>query len=53
MCFQNLPIDFDEDGNAFLKEGVSNPYAYTSQTVEERDAILKEIRSQAIWSKPA
>ena len=46
MCFQNLPIDFDEDGNAFLKDGVSNPYAYTSQTVEERDAILKEIAAK-------
>ncbi len=28
MCFKNLPIEFDEQGNAHLKEGVANPYAY-------------------------
>jgi hydrogenase large subunit len=28
MCFKNLPIEFDEDGTARLKEGVANPWAY-------------------------
>ena len=28
MCFKNLPIEFDELGNARLKEGVANPYDY-------------------------
>ena len=28
MCFKNLPIEFDEHGNARLKEGVANPYSY-------------------------
>ena len=28
MCFKNLPIEFDEQGNARLKDGVANPYAY-------------------------
>lgn len=28
MCFKNLPIEFDEDGKAHLKEGVDNPYSY-------------------------
>jgi len=28
MCFKNLPIAFDEDGNAYLKEDVNNPYEY-------------------------
>jgi len=28
MCFKNLPIAFDEDGNAYLKEGVKDPYEY-------------------------
>jgi hydrogenase large subunit len=28
MCFKNLPIDFDENGNAFLKEGIENPYEH-------------------------
>jgi len=38
MCFENLPIEFDEHGNAKLKEGVPNPYSYKSQTLEERHA---------------
>src|ERR671936_337876 len=29
MCFKNLPIEFDEQGNARLKEGVADPYSYT------------------------
>jgi hydrogenase large subunit len=28
MCFKNLPIDFDAAGNASLRPGVANPYAY-------------------------
>lgn len=43
MCFENLPIEFDENGNARLKEGVPNPYSYQTQTVEEREAYLTEI----------
>ncbi|HYX43836.1 MAG TPA: hypothetical protein VE760_02255, partial [Acidimicrobiales bacterium] len=27
MCFKNLPIEFDEQGKARLKEGVGDPYA--------------------------
>ena len=27
MCFKNLPIDFDAQGKAFLKEGAANPYS--------------------------
>jgi hydrogenase large subunit len=29
MCFKNLPIEFDAQGNATLKPGVANPYTYT------------------------
>ena len=43
MCLENLPIEFDEAGNARLKEGVANPYSYVTQTVEEREAFLTEI----------
>ena len=43
MCFKNLPIEFDEQGNAHLIEGVANPYAYTTVSLEERDRKLKEI----------
>jgi hydrogenase large subunit len=28
MCFKNLPIEFDEQGNAKLKDGVADPYSY-------------------------
>ena len=28
MCFKNLPIEFDEQGNARLKEGAPNPWSY-------------------------
>ena len=27
MCFKNLPIDFDADGKARLREGVADPYS--------------------------
>ncbi len=27
MCFKNLPIEFDAQGKAFLKDGAANPYA--------------------------
>ncbi len=26
MCFKNLPVEFDAQGKAFLREGVSDPY---------------------------
>ncbi len=32
MCFKNLPVEFDENGKAYLKEGVADPYAYTPRT---------------------
>ncbi len=43
MCFKNLPIEFDEQGRAHLIAGVADPYAYTSQSLEERDRKLKDI----------
>ena len=43
MCFKNLPIEFDEQGNAHLIPGIANPYSYTTQSLEERDKKLKEI----------
>ena len=26
MCFKNLPVDFDAQGKAFLKDGAADPY---------------------------
>lgn len=43
MCFENLPIEFDAQGNARLKDGVRNPYDYQIRTPEEREAKLREI----------
>jgi len=43
MCFQNLPIEFDEQGRAHLKSGVRNPYSYETQTVAEREQVLRDI----------
>jgi hydrogenase large subunit len=33
MCFKNLPVEFDEEGNARLREGVADPYAYEVKEV--------------------
>lgn len=27
MCFKNLPVEFDDQGRAYLKEGIPDPYA--------------------------
>ncbi|MDD9824649.1 MAG: nickel-dependent hydrogenase large subunit [Gammaproteobacteria bacterium] len=43
MCFQNLPIEFDEQGRAHLKSGVRDPYSYETQTVAEREQVLRDI----------
>src|SRR3954451_18726047 len=44
MCFKNLPIEFDEQGRAHLKEGVANPYAYpTSTAVADQQDRVKEL----------
>jgi hydrogenase large subunit len=34
MCFQNLPIEFDEDGRAYLREDVGDPYAYQKRELD-------------------
>jgi len=43
MCFENLPIEFDEHGNAHLRDGVRNPYSYVTRTLEERQDKLREL----------
>src|SRR5919202_4020840 len=46
MCFKNLPIEFDEQGNAQLKEGVADPYSYEVKEVtpiEQDEEKLKEL----------
>ncbi len=46
MCFENLPIEFDEQGNARLKDGVRNPYEYQVLSLEERSDKLREIAAR-------
>lgn len=46
MCFENLPIEFDENGVARLKPGVRNPYEYQVRTLEEREAKLRAIAAR-------
>jgi len=43
MCFKNLPIEFDTQGNATLKEGVADPYSYKTTSLGEEQDKLKEL----------
>jgi hydrogenase large subunit len=46
MCFKNLPIEFDEQGNARLKEGVADPYSYEVKElkpIEQDEEKLQEL----------
>jgi hydrogenase large subunit len=43
MCFKNLPIEFDEHGNARLKEGVRDPYSYQTRSLDEQADRIKEL----------
>jgi hydrogenase large subunit len=49
MCFKNLPVDFDEAGNATLKGGIPDPYSTDlsrpdlSYTEEERQEQIQRL----------
>jgi hydrogenase large subunit len=43
MCFKNLPIEFDENGRAHLKEGVANPYEYQTTSLADQEDKIKEL----------
>src|SRR5919199_5966255 len=38
MCFKNLPVEFDAQGNATLKGGVADPYSYQPREIK-RDKL--------------
>ncbi|MDQ6801409.1 MAG: nickel-dependent hydrogenase large subunit [Acidobacteriota bacterium] len=44
MCFKNLPIEFDANGKATLKGGLTDPYHYERKEIS-RDA-LKQLMAQ-------
>src|ERR671934_2961034 len=46
MCFQNLPIDFDESGKARLKGGIPDPYSVS--TARPEVAMSEEQRQEQI-----
>lgn len=43
MCFKNLPIEFDEQGRAHMKEGIRNPYEYESKSLATQEEKLHEL----------
>jgi hydrogenase maturation protease len=44
MCFKNLPIEFDAQGRAHLREGVANPYSYVANGHPvEREERVREL----------
>src|SRR5215213_6771053 len=43
MCFKNLPIEFDANGKAYLKEGVRNPYSYETRSLDEQADRIKDL----------
>ena len=44
MCFKNLPVEFDDQGNARLKEGVADPYAVQVREVTPLDQDEEKLR---------
>lgn len=49
MCFKNLPIDFDADGRARLRDGIRDPYSVVTTkpdvgtTEAEREATIQRL----------
>lgn len=43
MCFKNLPIEFDANGKAYLKEGVVNPYDYERKSLADQEDKIQEL----------
>ncbi len=43
MCFKNLPIEFDEKGQAFLRPEVRDPYAYTARSIAPEQERVEEL----------
>jgi hydrogenase large subunit len=44
MCFQNLPVEFDAQGNAQLKDGIGDAYAYQTRDLD-RSKVEKLLAS--------
>ncbi len=46
MCFEQLPIEFDANGIATLKEGVRDPYGYQVNEIGDEQVKLKKLLAQ-------
>ncbi|MDP9377647.1 MAG: nickel-dependent hydrogenase large subunit [Actinomycetota bacterium] len=52
MCFKNLPVDFDEAGNATLRGGIPDPYSVTitkpdvGKSDAEREADIQRLMAR-------
>jgi hydrogenase large subunit len=52
MGFKNLPVEFDDQGRARLKEGIADPYSVTTTrppvavTDEDREAEIRRLIDQ-------
>ncbi len=42
MCFKNLPVEFDEKGRPFLREGVPDPYSTRTSSVGTATRALSD-----------
>lgn len=43
MCFERLPVAFDDKGKAYLKDDVKNPYGYEVMPLATQEDRLKEL----------
>ena len=43
MCFKNLPIEFDADGNAHLIEDIANPYEHKVVELDKEQDKLRKL----------
>ncbi len=43
MCFKNLPIEFDAQGRAHLREDVRNPYGYEARSLATEEERIEEL----------
>ncbi|MBA2793456.1 MAG: hypothetical protein H0U32_05625, partial [Thermoleophilaceae bacterium] len=51
MCFKNLPIEFDEQGNARLKAGAENPWSYETKQLAPIDSPEGEEKLQKLLAR--
>jgi len=51
MCFKNLPVEFDEQGRAHLREGVADPYVYGGAAVATASAADRQQRIETLLAR--